>query len=562
MKKNLKKLASLALALIMVLALAVPAMATEGPTAKIIIENTLDGKSYDIYKIFDMTVNSDKKVAYDIAEGWEDFFTLGKGAEYLSDEAVEGAALLNVGGATKYLSLPEIDPDAETPQEKSVVTFASAALTYALETEGLEAAETLTGNGGSVEADLPYGYYLTYLRGATDKTADSDGSLCALNNVTGDVTLKIKATLPTIDKTAENGQPAVVKGVGDTVTFTITGQVPDTTNFTTYIYKVSDNMTEGLTFQKNVSVKIGDEEIDVTPEYETEANPNGFELTLTKEHFAGKDVGAPIVITYTAVINEKAIERDSETNTAKLNYSNDPNDPTGEGTTGATVPVVVKIFTTTLDVDKYALNASDTTDTSAKLGGAKFVLYKEVTEGEGEDATTTKLYYVKNAEGEISWTEDAEQATVRTTVFNDNETEDDTSDDTALLDGKFDGLGNGTYYLEEIEAPAGYNKMATPEKVVIDVQPETVEGEEPTANEAELISSTTTTDAEGNVITVNKYIVKANLNKVVSIQNSTGSELPETGGIGTTIFYVVGGLLAVGAVVLLITKRRTSVDDE
>lgn len=539
----LKRVASIALATIMTLALAVPAFASEGPEATITIANTKNQATYKIYRILDMT-GSGNNTAYSIAEGWTDFFTTGAGAAYLADTGADGATMLNVGGTTKYFNFTE---------ENTVVTFASAALAYALENfEDLTAAATITGNGNSQTVEhLPYGYYLTYMVGATERTADSDGSLCSLTNVNEDVTLKIKATTPTIDKTADTN----VAGVGDTVNFTITGKVPDVTNFVRYTYKISDTMSNGLEFSTEnfnaIKVYIGGTEI--TTGFTKTQTANGFTLTIDKDTLENATVGAEIKVVYSATVTADALNYDYAKNEATLEYSNDPTDG-GEGTetTDTTTEVVVKIFTTSIDVDKYALNpeAEAGHEQDIKLAGAEFALYKEVTE---DGATNpTKLYYVKDADGNISWTADATQATKYTTQVNAENPADPTN---GRLNAKFDGLGNGTYWLEETTAPAGYNKLPAPIEVKIDVQPETL-GADADLTGAELVSSTTTTDADGNTTTTNYYIVKAELNVVKPVQNSTGAELPETGGMGTTLFYALGGLLVVGAGILLITKKR------
>ena len=147
-----------------------------------------------------------------------------------------------------------------------------------------------------------------------------------------------------------------------------------------------------------------------------------------------------------------------------------------------------------------------------KLAGAEFLLYKEV-KTDGSD-TTTKYYYKWNeTDKKVEWTTDKAQATVKIT-----------NDEGAA---SFDGLKDGTYYLEEVEAPAGYNLLKGP-------VPVTVNG-----------ANATTADLSSLTVTGN-------------VENSSGAELPETGGMGTTIFYVLGSVLILAAVVLLVTRKRMS----
>ena len=206
-------------------------------------------------------------------------------------------------------------------------------------------------------------------------------------------------------------------------------------------------------------------------------------------------VGDDIVVTYNATVNEKAIAVVSE-NEAKLIYSNDPT--TDE--TKTITPPVVKVYSSKIVIDKY-----ETGKETTKLPNAQFVLYKEVTSETG----TSTLYYKWNADKKVEWVADMKDATVVKTDENGAAT--------------FGGLANGDYYLVETKAPAGYNQLEEPFEVVV------------TGGTAE-----------------------AELSVTANVANSTGTLLPSTGGVGTTIFYVLGAVLVVGAGVLLITKKRMS----
>ena len=241
---------------------------------------------------------------------------------------------------------------------------------------------------------------------------------------------------------------------------------------------------------------------DCTITYDKDNNANKFTVSIPVLNNK-YTIGAEIKVTYTAVVNENAVAK-IENNAATLTYSNDPVNTSKTATTPEDNETV---YSAKVVINKYVKGSN-----TEKLAGAEFVLYKEV-KTDGSD-TTTKYYYKWNeTDKKVEWTTDKAQATVKTT--NDKGA------------ASFDGLKDGTYYLEEIKAPAGYNLLKDPVQVTVNGANAT------TAN----LSSLTVT---GNV------------------ENSSGAELPETGGMGTTIFYVLGSVLILAAVVLLVTRKRMS----
>lgn len=531
--RNLKKLASIVLAAVMTLALAVPAFATQEPTTpefKITVTNPQVGSTYNFYRIFDMTTTgsgTDAKYSYSATSKWAPFFADdAPGAAFLTTEAND--YLISVNKENKYLDL-----DTET----KVANFANAARAYALEnkiapdadgsvaTEGAELTKTF----GSA------GYYMIFAVDAS-QNIESTASMCILSNTNPEQDVKIKSEKPSIDKTADEGKEAVVKGVGDTVTFTVKGNVPDTTGYNTYTYKISDTMSKGLTFNNDVAVTIDNAPVDITGKI-TYAD-NGFVLTLDKDAL-GTNIGADIVVTYTAEVNANAIVSESEQNAAKLEYSNDPDDSTSFG---KTVDSVVTVYDVQIDVDKYALDAENKENKNNKLAGAQFALKN----------SENKYYkYTPAADGTaaaLEWVENVNEATVYITNSNGKlavMTDAGVASETEMC---FKGLSPNTEYtLEEIEAPAGYNKAAD---IPVTVAPAT---DTKNTDDGTWVKVSETTD--GNTTTIT-WLNTVSLNHVESVQNSTGAELPETGGMGTTLFYALGGLLVVGAGILLITKKR------
>lgn len=322
--------------------------------------------------------------------------------------------------------------------------------------------------------------------------ASANGALCNLTTTNPTVTIHDKNDMP-FEKTADKTDVEV----GQTVNYTVTGKVPDYTGFTSYTYKVADTMSDGLTFKKDVKVTVGGTDVTTACTVTYDANENANSFTVTVPVLDNKyTIGAEIKVTYSATVNEKAIAVVSE-NKAELTYSNNPTDSESKTTTP---PEIVEVYSSKIVIDKYEAGKEDT-----KLPNAQFVLYKEVI---SETGSSTLYYKWNETDKKVEWVTDMTAATVKTT------------DDHGAA--SFDGLDNGDYYLVETKAPDGYNQLTEPHKV-------TVAG-----------SSTDTTK----------------LTAIAKVANSTGAELPSTGGMGTTIFYVLGAVLVVGAGVLLITKKR------
>ena len=477
--KHARKLASLLLALVMVFALAVTAFAEETgtttATGTITVANPVEGQTYTAYKIFDVVYDTNAEnghYSYTIDSSTNEWYDTV--SAYASD-AAHGLKLTRVNGGDTYV--------VTTDNGFSAPDFA-ATLKKAVSGKN---GKKLTANGNSVTVNnLPLGYYFV---------ASTNGALCNLTTTNPEVTIHDKNDMP-FEKKADrtNGD------VGKTVAYTITGKVPDSTGFDTYTYEIADTMSDGLTFDRSsLKVKVGTADVTAdtskcTITYDGTTAPNTFKVSIKVKNCT---VGDAIEVTYSATINEKAVAKISE-NKATLTYSNNPTDSTQ---TTTTPPQVQDVYTSKIVINKFETGKENT-----KLPNAEFVLYKEVTAGE-----KTSIFYYKwnDTEKKVEWVGTTAACTVVKTDENGA--------------AYFNGLADGTYYLVETKAPAGYNLLENPVEVEV---------------------------KGGNT--------EADLSVTANVANSTGTTLPSTGGMGTTIFYVLGSVLVIGAVVLLVTKKRMS----
>ena len=341
---------------------------------------------------------------------------------------------------------------------------------------------------------LKLGYYLV------DTTL---GTLCALDTTNPDVEMYEKNQAPTNVKTVEEDSTGNYgekndADIGQTVNFksTITAQA----GAENYVFH--DTMSTGLTYTGVTGITLNGTAVDASNyTVVTESLTDGctFEVRFTQAFCDTLKANDQIVISYTATLNENAvIAGDGNPNTSKVSYGDSSN-------TKYTPDSQTKTYTWDVDVFKYTMNGENET----ALVGATFTLSKNA-----DGSNPIALVSEGNNVYRVAKTGETGTVTELTT---------DTT-------GKFTikGLDADTYYLTETAAPAGYNKLAGPVTIVI--------GENGVVNG--------TTEAPQGV-------------DEVKVLNQSGTELPSTGGIGTTIFYVLGGVLAVGAVALLIAKRRT-----
>ena len=531
--RRTKKFASLLLALIMVFSLGITAFAEE---------NT---HTYEIYQIF----------TGDYSEGILSNVKWGENGTGTKGEAV-GSTILK-----------ELEAVAGSPSDTEQLAVIKK---YA----NLSSTPYTSGTATRYE-NLTNGYYLVKDKDGTQNTANGFYTLYVVQVVNETLEFEPKGDVPKAEKKIVEGDNKVdvnEASIGDTVDYEITGTLP--TNFddyNTYYYVFTDTLSKGLTYKGDVTVTVGD--VDVTKYFYVNASDysatNGTTITVGIQDIKAlgkigvtvtKD--SEIVVTYSATLNENAvIAGEGNPNDVKLTYSNDPNNsgtgtdtppgenpgkPTSAHPTGETPKDQVVTYTTELTILK-------TDKGNNILTGAEFTLT-----GDGVNIVlVTAEKFTVDDKGEYWKLKDG----TYTTTAPDDETDNSKDYDNTttkysktieliakgngktetVVSGKVDedghvtftGLGAGTYTITETKTPAGYNTIAP-------------------------ITFPLTFDAETKTfVSDNTAVVVGADNKLdTTIVNEKGATLPETGGMGTTIFYVIGSVLVLGAAVLLIVKRR------
>lgn len=518
--KHMKKLFGLLLAVVMVFAMSVSVFA-DATKYTITINNEQDGHTYEAYQIFKGTLTQ----------------TVENGVNTKKLTEIEWGTGVTDAGKN---SLGNAEAKAETLKNSDdAVSFAQAVAGY-LQVP----VESTRVNGEYKIENLEPGYYLVKDKENTLTNAD-DFYTAYIMQVVGDVKATPKGSKPTLDKQIKHNETDTwgVVGdnqIGDTVEFrTITTVPTDLKNYTTYNYKIVDTMSAGLTSNvkdvNDIKIKVNDDDTKVldTTYYTVEVdsvNPNKFTVTVNilQAIEDGKMKENDSLYTYySGVLNKDALIYDdgSQNNKAELIYSNNPNN-TDEN--GKTPEKVVYDWTFKMGINKVDENGKP-------LTGAKFVLSKTGTltvnaDDNGTPNDTTDLIaLIKNADGTYTVAPAGYTGTTTYVMEAGNTT----------IRGLDDAID---YYLYETKAPSGYNKLAAPVKFKIDADTDSYGTDGNTEPEVE--------------VTVDNGKPSKTLS--TDVVNREGSSLPSTGGIGTTIFYVVGGILMAVAAILLITKKKMS----
>ena len=565
--KLFKKMMALALAMVMVLAMGVTVFAAPVEGTKLTYDGadkTTDGKisltnatkdtTYTLYKIFDATFDGDN-VAYTTKNK-----DLGLDPEYFTI-ATEADANGNYA-VTRTM-------DGENPKKDN-----AALLDYL---KGLnkslftEIGSIKSTTDGTIEWEkIPYGYYLI----SPDKPAT--GAAVTIDSNTPTVNVIDKNQTPEFEKNIKDGEELVKwneAGLAIDVPFDITVKAKNYDgDYKVYEYTIKDTLDPGFTFKNDLKVKVGDADKTAdsltTIKYYTDSSKatettydkaTYFEIVVkwTQDGDKGKDHLYPanetINVTYTAFLDpakadQVKVGKTANENTADVTYKKFKGDDDVEGD----LPdQKTKTFETKLTITK--------TDGSNALAGAEFTLETtdgtkvSYTSGEVYVPATDGTYYLLN-DGTYTdtapTTATASQYASETQKYKKESVASTGNGQTVSTmkafvgsDGKltFSGLGIGTYTLKETVVPKGYNK----------------------ADDIEFTITAETDDTDPNNVIVkfasnNEKIVLDDTNNVftTTIVNNKGTELPSTGGIGTTIFYVIGAILVLGAGILLVTRRR------
>ena len=512
--KRMKKIMALMLAAIMMMAMSVTAFAAEGATGThtltVNVKSTepaqdLKGQTINLYKLFDVTesgTTESKNYAYTVntETGYKDAIKSALGTSFSGTTDEEYAAAV--------LALKDTDGAVQ----KFANDFTAEALTKNLSATANSGKITEENKTSYTFNNLAAGYYLVYVTGGKE----IQSSLVTVDETTTTVNLKTEA--PSIEKTADK----TTVNIGDVVTYNVKGVIPDTTGYDQYQYIIHDELSTGLDFVNdttgtalgeaattvNVKVAFGADVTDegTAPTTATLDSTNKRKMSLDLSAWVKanqtNNKGKEFTVTYYAKVNKDAIV--TEKNKAQLEYGNKP----GETTT--TTPSEAKTPTYPLDINKIKKG------TEEKLAGAKFSLYTSE-----EDA--------KNGENAI-----------KVSGSNGNYVVDPASTTTEFesaksIDGKkynlhVNGLAAGDYWLVETKAPEGFNKLTNPIKVTI-------------------------TKAGDTEWTVSKDNAEET-DKIIDIENSTGSLLPSTGGRGAIVFAVIAALLVFGVAVSFIRDKR------
>lgn len=591
--KKARKLTAVLLSLVMLLALVVPASAAENYS--ITIQNDKTGHTYEAYQIFAGTVSSDEATAGNVEGPMLGDIIWGSG--------VDGGALLTAlqaENAGKYgTCTTAADVAKALGTENATAADAAAFADIAAQHLTATVAGTATApndDGNYVIEGLPAGYYLVKDKDDTlDGTADTATDYIV--QVLGNVAMEPKSSdIPTLEKkVAEEGKGNEGKynqdggygthyndvadwNIGDNVPFKLIASVPDADEiaaYETYSYTIHDTLDAGLTLQQKngedqttfaiyfVNTKNEDpraqgfQYLDAGKYNATiNAETNSFTIafqdlkTLVVETADGQEIPAMnydyMVIFYDAQLNENAdIGLNGNENTAYLEFSNDPN---GDGL-GRTAEDTVIVFTYGLDGNKVD------GETQAALQNAKFVLLN----GAKSEAAMVVDGKVKGwvkvdteaAADDVQMPETYEEWVTLNQQHNGLIL---TSDENGLFN--IAGLDDGTYYLREIQAPNGYNLLEDDVKLVITAT--TANGQDWAGEPDQALTALNISVNDGAA--QNGVLDTGIVN--VTVENNGGATLPETGGMGTTLFYIIGGLLVVGAGVLLVVRIRMKAHNE
>lgn len=510
--KTTKKLLALLLSAILLLSLLPAAFATEAggtttaPTYSLTITGTQNGREYELYQVFTGALHTDEKgnkILSDVVYGasWKDK-TPGTPVE----EATLNSYVTAFSG--------KVNIDAFLPHKADTAFRTVKAVDDKATFTGLLGGYYMVQEVGNVGGHAAKSEYIIQVVGNTEVAAKMD------------VPTSYKKVKDTNDTTgATTGwQDSADYDIGDDVPFQLTATVAkNILDFKgPYALTFHDKQSAGLTFNNDVVVKI--DGTTVTTGYTVVTGETITDGCTFHVHFddlkayneQGIHGGSVVTVEYTSRLNENAeIGSIGNPNEMHITFSNNPNSDQSEEN-GETPKDNVIVFTFLLDVFKYDGTEGETQ--TSPLVGAEFALYKVLPGG------TEKLVkqLTKDDALDPNYPNGIPEGTTGTVKFV----------------YRFKGLDDGTYKLVETKAPDGYNTAA------------------PVTFEITATHDEESADPKLLTLNVPSPFTTNDKNIHVGVYNYRGNTLPSTGGMGTTVFYVMGSILAVGAAILLVSKKR------
>ena len=561
MKKLVSRFMAVLMAMTMILSMSMTAFAADAPKGNLTVNNTVAGKTLDLYQIFTATKNGDN-VAYTLNSAYEGFFQ----SKITDASTLTGEALSEK--AYDYVKT-QVGTDGSNG-----AAFAKDMLGWILDSKNnITATKTVVTTAPSTQiSDLAYGYYLVYPKGATD-TSTAPGnqtytSAASLVSITADTaTINMKSNYPTVDKKiiqaqsgsgitvgaivngswegnhqleledendpedtiaprgAADGKKAEDFGIGDTITYQLTSKVPDMTGYNSYTFKFSDTLSKGLDLKEVLSVKVGNTTLTAKSTgantYALAYDEDTRTLTVTLNDFYNSyknHTGETITVVYTATLNKDAvIGMNPNTNKAVVEYSNDPK---SEGT-GTSEPSIVDVHTFNFTIFKYYLKDAAKTG----LANAEFELYKANGEVAGDKVNIKKV--TDGGEYRVATPEEAAVEGFKSDII------------VSGTNGKVlvKGLDAGTYYLRETKAPEGYNKLLSDIKIEIKPAYDETTGK---------LTSYSVDYTYNGTKTTGTAITSKDNSPEVAVENKTGAQLPSTGSKGA-LMVTLAGIVLFGA---------------
>jgi len=584
---RLKKWMAVALAVVMALALAVPAMGATGD-GTLTITNVRPGETYKIYRIMDLDW-AGNNYAYTVNSSFQNFFSYE--ANYSPSDSFTDATDSNQVHAYIREQMPSGDENQASRKE-----FANKLVTYVngkgygngtADSNGtvissIESAQVKNDANQVVISELPYGWYLvipTFANTGADTANPDEGSaLFELNTLTSTVTIRNKSLYPTPIKTVtdsnESNQPTNVCAVGDTLTFSVSGQMPNMNGYSKYEFIINDSLSKMTYVTGTATMKIGNADPISLTEYSSgspstiilgtgdEAITLQYKLTIgEKDTTSGKQTitlemldlvpgfgktngyaaDTNVVFSYQATVDQDAVVGESgNDNTVYYTYSSDPTDTTKKGSSVSTK--------TTTFVLGLQIKKEDTSDN--KLNGAEFLLQKKASNESYVDIFATDG---KNAAGDTITSNTGYNSKI---TMIENEVLNSSAEGYQPYSFMLSGLDAGEYRLIETKAPEGKVKLKDTIQFTVSAT-----GQISSTDGTSSLSTLNFNVTSGNNNLGDTSCTKATGMVYIEVKNTTQTELPSTGGAG---LYVIAGvaivaLLGFGGTALL--KRKVNGED-